>query len=613
MPGLSRLLGFLRPYAGALALTFCAAVMASVLDGLTFALLIPFLQLLFGTETGLAAEAPTTVERFLELLVGFALTGDRGAALRNVVLFILVTVTLKNVAVFTASSRSAHVQEGVARDMRLAVYRHIQRMELGFFHGVKGGQLVSRVIADIDQACRIAGGGIVSAAQNVMLAVVYLAILLSLSWKLTLLTVVVAPTVALIMRPILTRVRANSRRSLEDRGEVTAILAETIEGARLVKAHGAEEYERRRFDRGVTRMFERTVKTQRLAALAHPVSETLGAAVVMLLLIVAGLSVVGESNDSMRPELFIPFMAITLRLISPIKALAQFPVNGEIAAAAAARVFEVLDRAVADVDAPGLDHFRGLTRDIEFRDVWFAYEPGAWVLRGVDLTVKRGAVVAIVGQSGAGKSTLVDLLPRFVEPARGSVLIDGVPLTRYSRRSLRRAVGIVSQQTVIFNDTVRANIAYGDDEGAPLEAVKSAARAANAHDFVERLPDGYDTVLGERGMRLSGGERQRIAIARALLRDPPILILDEATSALDSETERLVQQAVERLLENRTVLVIAHRLSTVARADVIVVLEHGRVVERGRHEELIYGRGVYQRLHALEMVPPEREARWYEG
>jgi len=596
-----------------LVVTVAAAALASVLDALTFALLIPFLRLLFGASSGLATDAPTTVERLLELIVGFALVGDRGTALRNVVLFIMVTVALKNVAVFTASSNSAFMQEGVARDMRSSTYRHIQRMGLGFFQSMKGGQLVSRMIADIDQACRIVSGALVSAIQNVLLAVAYLTVLLSLSWRLTLLTLVLAPTIALIMRPILSRVRGRMRDALQERGEVTAILAETIEGARLVKAHGAEEYERRRFDHAATGVFERTVRAQRLAALAHPVSETLGAGVVMVLLIVAGLSVGGSSAGSMRPELFIPFMAVTLRLISPVKALAQFPVSAEISAAAAARVFEVLDMEPEDVDPPGTGHFAGLTRDIAFKGVWFAYEPGSWVLRGIDLLVKRGEVIAIVGPSGAGKSTLVDLLPRFIEPTRGTVTIDGVPLTRYSRRSLRRAVGIVSQHTVIFNDSVRANIAYGDNEGAPLEAVKAAARVANADDFIERLTDGYDTVLGERGMRLSGGERQRIAIARAVLRDPPILILDEATSALDAETERLVQQAIARLLENRTVLVIAHRLSTVARADDIVVLQHGRVVERGRHGELIEGGGVYQRLHSLEMTAQlhQHTERWY--
>jgi subfamily B ATP-binding cassette protein MsbA len=604
MSGSRRLLGFLSPYSGALGLTFIAAVVASVLDGLTFALLIPFLRLLFGSEGGILVEAPTAVERLLDAVIGFAVGVDRGAALRNIVLFIVAAVAVKNVAVYAVGSRGASIQEGVARDLRGAVYRHVQSLSLGFFQRVKGGQLVSRVIADVDQACRIVSTALVSATQNVILILVYLAILFSLSWRLTLLTLLLAPAIALVMRPILLRIRKRARQALHDRGEVTAILSETIEGARLVKAHGAEEYERRRFGDAIRHVFRQGVRAQRLGAVAHPVSETLGAALVLVLLLAAGLSAGDGTVGNMRPELFIPFMAVTLRLISPIKALSQFPVNAEIAVAAAERVFELLDEPPDDVDPPGTKQFPGMTRELVFDRVWFAYEQGLWALRDVTLTVTRGDIVAIVGPSGAGKSTLVDLLPRFIEPQRGAVLIDGEPLSQYSRRSIRHSVGIVSQHTVIFNDTVRANIAYGDQAGATLNAVMAAAHAANAHEFIERLPHSYDTVLGERGMRLSGGERQRVAIARALLRDPPILILDEATSALDTEAERLVQQAIARLLENRTVLVIAHRLSTVAQAEEIVVLESGRVVERGRHDELIGGGGMYQRLHALEMVTP---------
>lgn len=601
MTGSRRLLAFVRPHSTALGIVFAAAVVASVLDGFTFALLVPFLRLLFADSGVAASTGYTGLERVLDRLVGFALEGDRGAALRNVVLFILAAIAVKNVAVYTVGVRGAAIQEGVARDLRNAVYRHIQSLGLGFYHRMKGGQLVSRVMSDVDQACRIVSTALVSATQNVLLALVYLVILFSLSWRLTLFTLAVAPGIAILMRPILCGVRERTRRALHDRGEVTAILSETLAGARLVKAHGAEGYERRRFEAATDRVFNEAVRAQSWASLAHPVSETLGAAVVLLLLMLAGLSGDG-SAAGMRPELFIPFMAITLRLISPVKALSQFPVNATIAVAAAERLFELLDERPDDVDPPSARRFPGMEHEIVFDGVWFAYETGVWALRGVDLTVRRGTVVALVGPSGAGKSTLVDLLPRFIEPQKGRVLVDGVALSSYGRRSLRAAIGVVSQHTVIFNDTVGANIAYGDQAGASHAAIVAAARAANAHEFIIRLPDGYDTVLGERGMRLSGGERQRIAIARALLRDSPILILDEATSALDSEAERLVQQAIARLLENRTVLVIAHRLSTVARAHEIVVLDGGRVVERGSHDELIVAGGVYQRLHGLEMV-----------
>jgi subfamily B ATP-binding cassette protein MsbA len=596
-----RLLGFLSPYAGALGVTLAAAVVASLLDGATFALLIPFLRLLFGATSALVTEAPTAMERVLQALVGFALGGDRATALRNVVLIILTTFALKNAAAFVAGARSVFVQEAVARDMRFALYGHIQKLGLEFFQRMKGGQLVSRMVADTEQARLLVSATLVSAIQNALLIVVYLIVLACLSWRLTLLTLLLAPCIALLLRPILRRIRSRMTTALNDRGEVAAIVSETVEGAKLVKASVAEAHERGRFHGAARRYCTAVVRAQRLAVLAHPVSETLGVAVVLLMLVIVTAMGTG-GGESMRPELFLPFMAVTLRLLSPVKALSQFPVNAEISLAAAARVFEVLDEPPDDIDTGDTRDFPGLERDIVFEGVWFAHEPDAWVLQEVNLKVRRGEVAAIVGPSGAGKTSLVDLLPRFYDPQRGAVLIDGVPITRYSRVSLRRAMGVVSQHTVIFNDTVRANIAYGDPENASLEAVRAAARAANAAAFIERLPRGYDTVLGERGMRLSGGERQRIALARVLLKDPPILILDEATSALDTESERLVQDAVARLMENRTVLVVAHRLSTVARSDQIAVLDAGHLVELGRHDELIAAGGVYQRLHALEMT-----------
>ncbi|MBI2402085.1 MAG: ABC transporter ATP-binding protein [Gemmatimonadetes bacterium] len=409
-----------------------------------------------------------------------------------------------------------------------------------------------------------------------------------------------APALTLLLRLVIAGVRRRLAEALDQRGELAAVMSESVEGARLVKAHGAEAYERGRFAAAAERCLEGVVRAEKLALLAHPLSETLGATVVILVLLVGTLAAVG--GQTLRPELVIAFLAVTLRLLPPVKALSQFPAHAEHALAAADRVFAVLDHEADDVDPPSARPFPGLSREIAFERVWVAYEPGRWVLRDVTLTVRRGEVVAIVGPSGAGKSTLVDLLPRFVEPARGEVLVDGVRLSQYERRSIRRHLGLVSQHTVLFNDTVRANIAYGDQRWASDAAVEAAARAAHAHAFIERLPRGYQTVLGERGMRLSGGERQRIAIARALLRDPPLLILDEATSSLDVESERLVQQAIARLLEHRTVFVIAHRLSTVARADQIVVLDQGRVVEQGRHAELIRAGGLYRRL-----VQPELE------
>ena len=315
----------------------------------------------------------------------------------------------------------------------------------------------------------------------------------------------------------------------------------------------------------------------------------------MLLLVAVAAGVGGL--EAIRPEVFVTFVVVALRLLSPVKKLSQFPAVAEPALNAADRVFALLDVDTADTDRGPATDFARFHREIRFDRVWVAYAGDDWVLRDVSIHVGAGEVLALVGPSGAGKSTLVDLLPRFIDAQRGVVSIDGVAVNRFTRSSLRRAMGIVSQETVLFNETVRANIAYGDQADASMAAVEAAARAANAHEFIRRLPSGYETRIGERGTRLSGGERQRIAIARALLRDAPILILDEATSNLDPQTELLVQEAIERLMSDRTVIVIAHRLSTVARADRIVVLENGRVVEEGVHEDLVAAGGVYQRLH----------------
>lgn len=603
-----RLLGFLRPYRAAFAVGVLAAVVASTFDGLTFALLIPFLRLLFGltpTAAGAGAAAsgaaaPTAIERLLGAVLGTWLPPHAPlVALRNVVVVLLATIAVKNAAVYAAGYLRARIQESVARDLRLALYGHIQRLGLGFFQSVRGGRLVAHAAADADQAKTLVGQTLTAGLQNGALVLVYLGILLALSWRLTLLTLVLAPALTLLLRPVIAGVRRRLADALDQRGELAAVMSETVEGARLVKAHGAEEYERGRFAAAAARYLEGVVRAEKLALLAHPLSETLGAAVVILVLLFGTLAAV--EGQALRPEVVIAFLAVTLRLLPPIKALSQFPAHAEHAVAAGDRIFAVLDREADDVDPPEARAFPGLFREIEFSRIWVAYEPGRWVLRDLSFTVRRGEVVAIVGPSGAGKSTLVDLLPRFVEPARGDLLVDGVPVREYERRSLRRHLGLVSQHTVLFHDTVRANIAYGDQRGASDADIEAAASAANAHGFIERLPRGYDTVLGERGLRLSGGERQRIAIARALLRDPPMLILDEATSSLDLESERLVQQAIARLLEHRTVFVIAHRLSTVARADQIVVLDQGRVVEQGNHAELIRAGGLYRRLVQPEL------------
>lgn len=609
MTDFRRLLRYVRPYRSLFALACIAALVASFFEGLTFSLLVPFLRLLFGAPAAFAP-APTAVERVVAWLAGGWLGGAPRMALLAAASLILLAMLLKNAAYFASAYAGVVIQERVARDLRVDLFSHLQRLSLDFFSRTRGGQLLSRLLSDVDQTRAAVSVAFQAVIRNGAVVIVYLLILFALSWRLALVTLLIAPALALILKPLLTRIRRQARVAVEARGDFTATAHEAIAGARLVKAHAAEAYERRRFTEAVDAFVTSVLRTERLAILASPLSEVLGAGVVVVLLLIAGARVIGDPT-ALRPEVFLTFLAVALRLLSPVKKLAQFPTLAAEALAAARRIFDVLDLPPEETPASapataetgvGARAVPALRESIEFRDVWCAYEPSRWVLRGVSLTVPRGSVVAIVGPSGAGKSTLVDLLPRFVEATRGEVVIDGVPITAYARADLRRALGIVSQETVLFNDTVRANIAYGDQARADPEAVEAAARAANAHDFITRLPHGYDTILGERGTLLSGGERQRIAIARVLLRDPPLLILDEATAALDSRSERLVQDAILRLLEGRTVFVIAHRLATVVRADRIVVLERGKIVEVGTHADLVQAGGLYERLHRLELA-----------
>ena len=416
-------------------------------------------------------------------------------------------------------------------------------------------------------------------------------------------TLLVAPALIGLLQPVLRSLRRGHRKLSNQFGDMTSVVQEAVSGIRLVKSFGGEDYEFNRFREASDRYARGMMRVTRLSQLAIPITETVGTGVAVIVLWFGAREVL--VSGSIDGTTLIAFLALTLRILQPLKQLSQVPTVAAQSLAAAERVFEVLDAESEYARDKGTTQVTGLHRTIQFDRVWFAYEE-APVLENISFSARRGDVTAIVGASGAGKTTLVDLIPRFYEPTRGTILLDNVDVSEISLRSLRSLTGIVSQDTVVFNDTVRNNLAYGAAGRFTDEQIMAAARAANAHDFISQLPNGYDTILGERGTRLSGGQRQRIAIARALLIDPPILILDEATSALDTESERLVQEAIDRLLQGRTVFVIAHRLSTVAHATQILVLDQGRLVEQGTHEDLLARRGTYHRLHALQF--PRGEA-----
>jgi len=596
MPVYKRLLPFLRPHFWRMAITIVANLVAALLDGFAIALLIPFLNILFHQPS--TAMKSGWISKLLDATVGSRIVpGDEMHSLRNVIILVLIAVVLKNLLVWIAGQFGATLQEYVTRDLRNAVYRHLAHLPLGYFTQMKAGQILSRVINDTFETRLILTQIVTQSLQSASLVLVYIAILFSISWQLSLIALIILPLLGVSLQPMLKKLRRGNLRRGNVHGEMTSVLQETISGIRLVKASGTEAYEEGRFAEGSNKYARSSLKLTRLALVAPPVTEIIGTVIAVLILWIGAWQVL--RSGTMTGATLLAFLTLVLRLLQPLKQLSQMRTTAQSSLASAERLFEILDSPAEFQRDRGTRDMATFDRHLEFENVSFSYGD-APVLSNIDFSASKGEVVALVGPSGSGKSTLVDLIPRFYEPTSGRILLDGVDTREIKLPALRSLTGIVSQETVLFHDTVRSNIAYGATDQYSQEQVEAAARAANAHEFIMELPRGYDTLLGERGTRLSGGQRQRLAIARALLTDPPILILDEATSALDTESERLVQEAVDRLLQGRTVFVIAHRLSTITHADQILVLERGEIVERGTHAELLARRGAYHRLYSLQ-------------
>lgn len=591
-----RLWRFVGPHKGKLVAVVALNAAAAVADVFSFTLLVPFFNAFFKSDSLLPATG--TIGQVLNATIGFLLDEqDRMGSLRNVLLIVIAAVTIKNTLIWLSGQVGVQLQEFVVRDLRGTLYAHLLRLPLPWFTRNKVGQIIARVLNDTATAKTVVTELVTRSMWSLAQVLATLVAMFTTSWRLSLAALVIAPLTIGAIQPVLRKLRKGYRRLGNEQGEMTSLVQEVVSGVRLVKSYRAESREEAKFVAQNTAFARGFVRVGRLALLSGPVTETLGTFTAVAILWY-GAQLVLVQGTLTGAELLV-FLVQVMRLLQPLKQLSQVPSAAQQSLASAERIFEVLDAPSETARDRGTRTNASFATSLVFDGVGFQYDGGAAALADVSFTARKGEVVALVGASGAGKSTLVDLIPRFLDPTQGRILLDGVDLREIRLDALRTLTGIVSQDTVLFNDTVRANVAFGRPDATP-EQLEAAARAANALGFIEALPEGWDTNLGERGTRLSGGQRQRLAIARALVSDPPILILDEATSALDVESERLVQEAIDRLLLGRTVFVIAHRLATIQHADRILVLDGGRLVEDGSHAELLARGGAYARLHALQ-------------
>ncbi len=510
---------------------------------------------------------------------------------------VLAMFFIKGVCAWGNSYLMNQVGQNIIASMRQKLYNHIQNLPLSYFDRTPTGVLMARITNDIAQIQGAVSEAVTGLVRDFFTILALAVVIFYRDWQMALIAMVVLPVAFFPIVKFGRMLRKISTKSQESMGDLSVILHETIGGNRIVKAFGMENYEKTRFSRENERYLHYIMKSVAVRALSSPLMEFLGGVGIVIIIWYGGYSVIQGVST---PGNFFSFMAAIILLYEPVKRLSHLNNTLQQGVAAALRVFNVMDTPTEVMDSPEARQLQPIRRSIEFRNVSFRYGRDL-VLDRVQLTVPAGKVLAIVGVSGSGKTTLVNLIPRFYDVTEGAVLIDGEDVRSVSLSSLRSQIGIVSQQTILFNDSVRNNIGYGSPHKTHEEIVR-AAKAAHALDFIERMPEGFDTVIGEQGLRLSGGERQRLCIARAILKDAPILILDEATSSLDSESELEVQKALENLMKGRTTLVIAHRLSTIKNADRIVVLSRGRLVEEGRHEELLEWDSEYRRLYELQFT-----------
>ena len=597
---------FIPPYKKYLAMTVVFNILSAVLNIFSFAALIPILQILFRTEgTGTATQLmPWSLNNLKEVLANNAdyyvtqLIGNVGATttLLLIGLFLAFATFLKTGAYFLSSATIIPIRTGVVRDIRNQLYQKITSLPLGFFSDERKGDIIARMTGDVGEIESSIMSSLDMLFKNPILIISYFTALLFISWQLTLFTLFFVPIFGWFMGFVGRKLKRKSIEAQSLWSDTMSQVEETLGGLRIIKAFCAEDKMNKRFS-NINNNYRTSVQRVNIRQqMAHPMSEFLGTVLIIIVLWVGGILVLDQ--QILSGPTFIYYLVMLYSIINPLKDFSKAGYNIPKGLASMERVDKIL-KAVNTIKEPAQPkHIASFEHQIEFRHVSFRYGE-QWVLKDVNLVIEKGKTVALVGQSGSGKSTLVDLIPRYYDVQEGEVLIDGINVKDLGIHDLRQLIGNVNQEAILFNDSFRNNITFGVDN-ATQEQVEQAARIANAHEFIMQTEHGYDTNIGDRGGRLSGGQRQRVSIARAILKNPPILILDEATSALDTESERLVQDALERLMKTRTTVAIAHRLSTIKNADEICVMHEGEIVERGTHDELIKLGGYYKKLHDMQ-------------
>ena len=601
---LSILRRFIPPYKMRVAKSILYNFLHAIFGSLSIAMLIPILGIIFSSQQDVTEKVPFALDTdTIKQLFNYYVTQikyEYGASATLILIggVAIVATALKTGFAYLGSYELIFIRNGVVRDIRRKIYLKILSLPLPFFSEERKGDIIARMTGDVQEVEASVMSSLDMFFQNPILILVYLTMMLLMSWQLTLFVFILLP----IMGWLIGRVGKNlKRRSYEGQtkmGEILALMEETLSGLRVIKAFNAESKMEHRFSDENEAYRRIQNRLMRRRSLAHPMSEFLGTIVIVIILWFGGSLVLGESA-SLSPEVFISYIALFYCIINPAKNLTNAYYSIQKGLAAMERI-DVILAAESSIQEPA--HPRPIANfnsQIEYRHVSFSYNGTKQVLRDINLTIPKGKTIALVGQSGSGKSTLVDLLPRFYDVTEGAILIDGTDIRRLSFYNLRELMGNVNQDPILFNDTIYNNIAFGVEHATP-EQVEQAARIANAHDFILQTEHGYQTVIGDRGGKLSGGQRQRLSIARAVLKNPPIMILDEATSALDTESEKLVQEALDNLMRNRTSIVIAHRLSTIKNADLICVFHDGQIVERGTHNELLRQNGIYTKLYNMQ-------------